>query len=39
MYQICPPFLMNQVGDFSADDMSAFAFPPAPEEVEDYDFY
>tara|TARA_B100001142_G_C14326677_1_gene652567 strand:- start:1620 stop:2348 length:729 start_codon:yes stop_codon:yes gene_type:complete len=33
-----PPFLMNQVGDFSADDMSAFAFPPAPEEVEDYDF-
>tara|TARA_Y100000817_G_scaffold185183_1_gene144699 strand:+ start:663 stop:1391 length:729 start_codon:yes stop_codon:yes gene_type:complete len=33
-----PPFLMNQVADFSADDMSAFAFPPAPEEVEDYDF-
>jgi hypothetical protein len=29
-----PPFLMNQVGDIGPDDMSAFAFPPAPEEVE-----
>ena len=29
-----PPFLMNQVGDFGPGDMSAFAFPPAPEEVE-----
>ena len=28
-----PPFLMNQVG---AKDLSAFAFPPAPERVEGY---
>jgi len=29
-----PPFLMNQVGELGPGDMSAFAFPPAPEEVE-----
>ena len=33
-----PPFLMNQVGDFGPGDMSAFAFPPAPEEVESLDY-
>ena len=33
-----PPFLMNQVGEIGAGDMSAFAFPPAPEEVEDVEF-
>jgi len=29
-----PPFLMNQVGDMGVGDMSAFAFPPAPEEID-----
>lgn len=29
-----PPFLMNQMGDASIQDMSAFAFPPAPEKLE-----
>ena len=33
-----PPFLMNQVGEIGPGDMSAFAFPPAPEEVEDVEF-
>ena len=28
-----PPFLMNQMGDASIQDMSAFAFPPAPEKT------
>ena len=28
-----PPFLMNQVGDLGGKDLSAFAFPPAPEKV------
>ena len=32
-----PPFLMNQVGDIGPGDMSAFAFPPSPEQVEDLD--
>ena len=32
-----PPFLMNQVGDIGVGDMSAFAFPPAPEEVDSLD--
>lgn len=32
-----PPFLMNQVGDIGVGDMSAFAFPPAPEEVDSID--
>lgn len=31
-----PPFLMNQVGEVGPKDLSAFAFPPAPELVEDY---
>ena len=29
-----PPFLMNQVGELGPKDLSAFAFPPAPERVE-----
>lgn len=29
-----PPFLLNQMGDASIQDMSAFAFPPAPEMME-----
>ncbi len=33
-----PPFLMNQVGEIGPGDMSAFAFPPAPEEVEGLEF-
>ena len=33
-----PPFLMNQVGEFGPGDMSAFAFPPAPEQVAGYDY-
>ena len=33
-----PPFLMNQVGEIGPGDMSALAFPPAPEEVEDLEF-
>ena len=33
-----PPFLMNQVGELSPKDFSAFAFPPAPEQVESYKF-
>jgi|TARA_B110000263_G_scaffold245382_1_gene254868 hypothetical protein len=32
-----PPFLMNQVGEIGIGDMSAFAFPPAPEEVDSLD--
>jgi hypothetical protein len=32
-----PPFLMNQMGEVGAKDLSAFAFPPAPEKVPDYD--
>ena len=32
-----PPFLMNQVGEIGPGDMSAFAFPPAPEKVESLD--
>jgi hypothetical protein len=31
-----PPFLMNQMGEVGAKDLSAFAFPPAPEKVPDY---
>lgn len=31
-----PPFLMNQVGEIGAKDLSAFAFPPAPERVDGY---
>ena len=32
-----PPFLMNQIGEVDAKDLSAFAFPPAPERVSGYD--
>ena len=28
-----PPFLMNQVGELGAKELSAFAFPPAPEKL------
>jgi hypothetical protein len=31
-----PPFLMNQMGEFGPKDLSAFAFPPAPEKIADY---
>ena len=33
-----PPFLMNQIGDVGAKDLSAFAFPPAPEPVSGFDY-
>ena len=29
-----PPFLMNQIGEMDAKDLSAFAFPPVPERVD-----
>ena len=32
-----PPFLMNQVGELGPKDLSAFAFPPAPERLGSYD--
>lgn len=28
-----PPFLMNQLGEIGPQDLSAFAFPPAPEQI------
>ncbi len=28
-----PPFLLNQIGEVGARELSAFAFPPAPEPV------
>ena len=28
-----PPFLMNQMGELGAKNLSAFAFPPAPEKL------
>ena len=31
-----PPFLMNQVGEVGPKDLSAFAFPPAPERLASY---
>ena len=31
-----PPFLMNQLGEIGPKDLSAFAFPPAPEKLESY---
>ena len=31
-----PPFLMNQFGELGAKDLSAFAFPPAPERLGSY---
>ena len=33
-----PPFLMNQVGDIGPKELSAFAFPPAPEKVEGHSY-
>lgn len=33
-----PPFLMNQMGEFGPKDLSAFAFPPAPEPIESLEF-
>ena len=33
-----PPFLMNQLGDVGAKELSAFAFPPAPEPVSGMDY-
>lgn len=33
-----PPFLMNQVGEMDATDLSAFAFPPAPDQLESYNY-
>ena len=32
-----PPFLMSQIPDSSMQDLSAFAFPPAPEEMESFE--
>jgi len=31
-----PPFLMNQMGEIGPKDLSAFAFPPAPEQIASY---
>ena len=31
-----PPFLLGQVGDMGPKDLSAFAFPPVPENVGGY---
>ena len=33
-----PPFLMNQMGEIGPTDLSAFAFPPAPEQVSGYGY-
>ena len=33
-----PPFLINQVGDIAPKELSAFAFPPAPEKVESHGY-
>lgn len=33
-----PPFLMNQISDFGANDLSAFAFPPSPEKIESREY-
>ena len=33
-----PPFLMNQVGEIGPKDLSAFAFPPAPEKLQSYSY-
>ena len=32
-----PPFLASQVADIGAKEMSAFAFPPAPEKLGSYE--
>ena len=33
-----PPFLMNQIGEVGAKELSAFAFPPAPEPVSSFEY-
>lgn len=33
-----PPFLMNQIGEAGAADLSVFAFPPSPEKLEGRDY-
>ncbi len=33
-----PPFLLNQIGEMGANELSAFAFPPAPEPVGDFEY-
>ena len=33
-----PPFLMNQIGEVGAKELSAFAFPPAPEPVRGMEY-
>lgn len=33
-----PPFLMNQLGEADAKELSAFAFPPAPESVSGMEY-
>ena len=33
-----PPFLMGQMGELGMQDLSAFAFPPAPELVDGRDY-
>jgi hypothetical protein len=33
-----PPFLMNQVGELGPKDLSAFAFPPAPEKIASFEY-
>ena len=37
-YKYVPHLLMNQLGEIGPKDLSAFAFPPAPEKVADYTF-
>ena len=32
-----PPFLLNQIGEMGANELSAFAFPPAPEPMPDFE--
>ena len=32
-----PPFLMGQIGEAAPKDLSAFAFPPFPEQVTSYE--
>ena len=32
-----PPFLLNQIGEMGANELSAFAFPPAPEPMADFE--
>ena len=38
MAKYVPPFLMSQIGDLGPKDLSAFAFPPAPEKVRGYSY-